>query len=584
MSFPSTDEIIASIESTDQKDIFDFSRAFGERSEEKGDGWSVLQQVFGFHFVASNAIEPFGPMMQMGGKRSMIPDDLSDTQLDELQSTLEAIEDPVYRARVGDVIWLRRKDPAAARIAVQAYLEAGKRVEHPEHWTTSMEMYERAIRLARQIEAKGELPKSVLAHLEGRVFHYDGSDPLYFTYKALILLAEFRFGDFENLSDIAGRVAEQSRAEGNYERARSYYDAQARHLKYANKSEQAEESRVAAARTFVEEAEAREAKGEYIAAHSFWGSAIAAFRDRASLRDEIPELQRRYAAAGEKLLGEMQEVTSEKIDISKLVKESREVVSGLPWEDAFYGFVSLIPLIDPSDLREVTEKGIKTNPIHATIAASIYDASGRKVGVRPPAFTDDQNQYEKAISGLMEQNARIHRDLSVHANIAPAMRQIVDEHEISQSSFEAILQDSAFIPEDRRELFYQAFEAGFRWDFSTALHILIPQSENALRFVLEQNGISPVNVDGDGVEEVWGVERILNHPKILEVFGDSYVYELKSLLVERLGPNIRNLFAHGALPPAAFQSETSVYLWWIVLRIAAFPTSGMQAYLERGKI
>jgi hypothetical protein len=579
---PNNEEISAAINSSEQKRSRDLSKVFGDKAETSTEeNWKLLQQVFNFHFKPSQLLEPFGPMMVADGKRSMIPGDLSDEQLNDLEVTLDGVVDPEYRARVGDVLWLRRKNPNAARIAVEAYLEAGKRVEHPKNWTASMELYERAIRLARQIEPKGELPKTVLSHLENRVMHYDGTDPLYFTCKALEFLAEFRFGDFFKLAEIAGRIAEKSRADGDFRRARSHYDVQAKHLKLTKDSNSAEVARIASARTFEEEAENREAKNEFMAAHSFWGDAIAAFKDRPSLRKEVPELQRRYSSAGDKLRGEMHTISSDEVDISKFVEQSRAAVSNLPWADAFFTFVTSVPLLDPVELRESAISEIADHPLQSMMASNIHDASGRKIGVRPAAFTEDKEQYEKAVLGFMEQNAGMHRHFMIHANIAPMLRQLIDDHEIDQNSFAAVLDDSGLIPEERREWFYEAFVAGFCWDFSSALHVLIPQVENALRHVLEQRGISPVNIDTDGVEEVWGIERVLAHPLTLETFGVGFVFELKSLLVERLGPNLRNLFAHGTLSPNGFRGETAFYLWWVILRIASYPTSGMRGFIQR---
>jgi Domain of unknown function (DUF4209) len=584
LQFPSNDEISATIELSEQKRSRDLSRVFGEKADTSGDDdWKLLQQVFNFHFKPSQLLEPFGPMMVADGKRSMIPADLTDEQLDDLDATLEGVADPEYRARIGDVLWLRRKNVHAARLAVEAYLEAGKRVEHPNNWNASVELYERAIRLARQIEPKGELPKFVLSHLESRVMHYDGTDPLYFTCKALEFLAEFRFGNFVDLAEIAGRVAEKSRAKGDFRRARSHYDVQAKHLKLAKDSSGVEIVRIAAARTIVEEAENREAKNEFMAAHTFWGDAIVAFKDRPSLRKEVPELQRRYSVAGDKLRSEMRTISSDEVDISKFVEQNRAIVSNLPWADAFFTFVTSVQLIDPVELRESATKEISDHPLQSVMASSIHDESGRKIGVRPSAFTEDKEQYEKAVLGFMEQNARIHRHFTIHANIAPMLRQLIDDYDIDQSSIAAVLDDSGLIPEERREWFYEAFVAGFRWDFSTALHVLIPQVENALRHVLQQRGISPVNIDAEGVEEVWGIERVLADPLTLETFGDRFVFELKSLLVERLGPNLRNLFAHGTLSPNGFRGETAFYLWWVILRIASYPTSGMHGFIERMK-
>ena len=66
-----------------------------------------------------------------------------------------------------------------------------------------------------------------------------------------------------------------------------------------------------------------------------------------------------------------------------------------------------------------------------------------------------------------------------------------------------------------------------------------------------------------------------------EVLGEDFSYDLRSMLVERLGPNMRNLLSHGLLSSDALQSQDAVYLWWLLLRFFAFPTGGMKAYLER---
>jgi Domain of unknown function (DUF4209) len=63
--------------------------------------------------------------------------------------------------------------------------------------------------------------------------------------------------------------------------------------------------------------------------------------------------------------------------------------------------------------------------------------------------------------------------------------------------------------------------------------------------------------------------------------GASLVYELQSLLVARLGANVRHLVAHGLLSADAFGSETALYLWWLLLRLIALPTPKMTAFIER---
>lgn len=133
-TLPDAASILALIESVEKKEGYELASAFRKKNEEQpGVGWSLLSQIFDFRFMAGK-LEPFGPMVQMEGRRSMIPADLSDGELDAILGTLHTVACPEFQARAGDLLWLRRKDFKAARMAVAAYIEAGSRLEDPEDW------------------------------------------------------------------------------------------------------------------------------------------------------------------------------------------------------------------------------------------------------------------------------------------------------------------------------------------------------------------------------------------------------------------------------------------------------------------
>lgn len=578
---PDNADIIEAIQSAEKIEDHELYRIFLDQERAHPSlGWGLLGQVFNFLFKPGDTAAPFSPMAIFGDKRSMIPEDLTEEQLDALQTTLD-IEDPEFRARVADVIWIRRRDASSARIAVDAYLASGARLEDPDHWVPSMERYERAARLARQVDRKGDLSLKVLAHLEARVRHYEGKDPLYFSLKAMELLEEFRYGDFSALAEIAGRIAEGSIKAGDYSRARSYFSVQSRLLRRSKQLERAETALVRHAESFVLEAEMHEANRSYMTAHHFWQEAVLAFRERRSLRDQVPELQRRIAEAGKRTLTEMKTASSGHFDISKEVAAVQTHFQSLPWDDAFYELALLLPLLDPDKLRDQTLESLRKSTIKGLFKAEIFDSAGRKIAVRPPLGTGDPRQEEAAIEGFMDEAARIHRHVHVHAALAPAVRVIRSEHEIDSAAIEKLIKDSEFIPEGRLSLFTKGIAAGLQFDFSTALHILVPQAENGLRHLLESQGIIPRNIDQDGVEEAWGIERVLSNDKMQEVLGADFVYELRTLLAGRLGPNLRNLIAHGLADEATLNGEMGFYLWWVLLRLTALPTAGMAAFTER---
>lgn len=578
---PPANEIAAALQESSTKEDQDFADVFRKRhAGESERGWNLLHGVFGFLFQPNNASAPFQPVAVWGDRRSMIPSDLGEEQVSLLAGAADSVDDPEFRARILDVLWLRRRDASAARGAVEAYLQSGSRLEHPEHWVPSMHRYERAVRLAYQVEAKGDLPKKALAHLEARVLHYDGSDPLYFTLKALELLAEFSFGDSRKLAEIAARVGAAARVAGNLERARKYLGVQARLLKNARDPEGAEAVRVTEAECLADEAEQRERSGSSIAAHHFWEQAINAFRERPTLRAKVPELQRRLATAGEGALREMTRHTVN-IDLSEPIAATRKAMSGLSLEDAFLTFATIVPLIDPAALRQEAIEYIREHPLQSSHDATFFDAAGRKVGTRPAALAQDPEEYEAAVTGFMEFLARLHRTPYLAGYIAPALDQLLKEHDLDEGSLQNLIGDSPLIQEDRRPLFIQGLLAGFRWDFPTALHLLIPQVENGLRKMLNDLGVLARNIGADGVEEVWSYERILSHEVTVRTLGPALTYELQSLLVTRLGANFRNLIAHGLLSAEALRSETAFYLWWLLLRLIALPTPKMTAFVER---
>ncbi|MGO4336015.1 DUF4209 domain-containing protein [Labrys sp. KB_33_2] len=544
-------------------------------------GWRLLWAVFSYLLRPNNVGQPFHPAAIMGGKRSPLPEDLTEAELEALRKLWEEMELPEFVGRVGDVLWLRKRDGKAAKRAVEAYFEAGKGSEDPVHWPHCMARYERALRLARQLSQE-PLRVSILEHLQTRILHYDGKDPSNFSMRGLRLLAEFKYGDVLKLAEIAGRIATRAETSGAFERARGAYHIQAEFFRSAKDGASEEAAREALTETFIAEASAAEASNNWMKAHLALENAIAASRDRPGLKNKIPALQKRLAEAGRRTIESMDEF-SHSTDITEHVRKTTAQFQGLMLDDALLTLAICVPLQDPAELRTVTLEQIE-GAMHAHFDAVIYDAAGRKVAVRPAIDSPDEEDRERAIAGFIDQTARLNRDLSVHAVIAPALRVIANEHEITPVVVGPLLAGSPLIPDDRMPLFVKAIVAGAKGDFITALHLLIPQVENGLRHLIEtQGGEVPRTMSPEGIEEVWGLEKCLDHPFILKCLGTDFVFELRSVLVARIGPNVRNCLAHGLLSLEALSDATAVYLWWLLFRLAAVPAPAMSAFVERHK-
>lgn len=209
----------------------------------------------------------------------------------------------------------------------------------------------------------------------------------------------------------------------------------------------------------------------------------------------------------------------------------------------------------------------------------IFDRRGRLVEQAPSASSRDPAEQEAALKLRMMFNADIHRWHLFYGYLQPIYHKIVEEHRLTEPRLWELIRGSPLIPPQREEFFVRGLTAGFRGDLLIAHHLLIPQIENALRWVLHESGMIARAIDDEGIEEEWPLQRCLAVPKTAELFGENLVYELRTLLIEKGGPNLRHLSMHGVMSPEEYRSLHSFYAWWIILKMTFMLTPDVQRRL-----
>lgn len=134
--------------------------------------------------------------------------------------------------------------------------------------------------------------------------------------------------------------------------------------------------------------------------------------------------------------------------------------------------------------------------------------------------------------------------------------------------------NNPFVPPGREYLFAHGLHAGLIGDFVVSTHVLIPQIENSIRYILERQGTITSSLNSKGIQDQKNLNNLLYDPyqqELLKIFGEDIVFEFQGLLVEKFGSNLRNKMAHGLMNPAEFYSYSTIYLWWLILRICCLP-------------
>src|SRR5438105_1715811 len=98
-------------------DLANRATTLREAGDDKGNRvFRLLSTVASFWPNYDSGEAPYRPMMVWEGKRSAVPEDLSISDLDALAGILAEIRDAEFQARVGDVLWVCRKDYKAAQV------------------------------------------------------------------------------------------------------------------------------------------------------------------------------------------------------------------------------------------------------------------------------------------------------------------------------------------------------------------------------------------------------------------------------------------------------------------------------------
>jgi hypothetical protein len=167
----------------------------------------------------------------------------------------------------------------------------------------------------------------------------------------------------------------------------------------------------------------------------------------------------------------------------------------------------------------------------------------------------------------VQQLLNIEVQLIVNGRILPALNQLLFEYRFTLSFFQTLCRESRLVPSGREKLVAYSLWKGFEQDFGNAIHLLCPQLEYCIRTQLKEAGAHTTHIDTNGIENEYGLSTLMDLPEALAVFGEDFVFEVKSVFTDSLGKNLRNETAHGLLDDESSSSLGSIYAWWMFLRL-----------------
>ena len=509
------------------------------------------------------------------------PLDINEEHVELLKQFANEIQDPELRARIADILWYLRVDKAFqfAELAVDSYLDAAAGFDHVEASHDRYLRIERALQIAARLDKAGQRFAAVIDFIETELEKMKIAGILRGPAPLLRLLREQKQGDPAVYIPYATHLAEEFEKKDGWEGARAIWYIVRDWHRLAKDGEGARCAERRAAMTYEPEAHGWMKLGtnSHFKVIDLLQRGLVALRQSGAPKDDIDRVHA--------LLLERQashddfKEFSVSTNISELVESARRAFRDLPLADCIYKLAEDIKPPPLHWLEALANELQAKNSLQYFFTKQLIDNHGKVIGKRSGNSLDDS--FEESTRITMYEQAANYQRIAAFIRILPALEQINLDHHIRPNDLVEIVTNSPFIPPDRQQIFLRGLYHGFILDFMVASSLLVPQIENSLRYVLQQHGVIVSNLDSEGIQEEYSLRRLLYEiPEVREIFGEDLLFDLRGLLHERFGSNLRNRLAHGLVTDNQYMSPASAYAWWLVLHLCFAPLLARQSSIQ----
>ena len=322
---------------------------------------------------------PYRPMMVWDGKRTPIPEDLTLADLDALVGILAEIRDAEFRARVGDVLWVCRKDYKAAQVAVDAYIESGSVLETGEFWTPSAERLLRARQLGGQLGCLNPFHKKAIQAIEDAITRHEATEDSLRCARLMHMLLADGVGDSKRYAQLAETLAQKMETVPNWHFARDYWQLRSGWNAKGGKMDDARDAQLKIANTYAKLAEGftTAAKPSYLGASHWMAKTVHALREAKADAAGIEKAHQRLLEFQKRGMDELmpiripREGSDLESDLGKSALAAATMVKGLCFEDAILHLAFVTNPARPAELRKRVEDQMAGGEIAHIFSATV---------------------------------------------------------------------------------------------------------------------------------------------------------------------------------------------------------------------
>ena len=578
------DAVLAAIDASDAMALTRPLRDAAKSADADGDNLTasalhLLADICTIHFRPDDRAEPFGPLIDFGAQRSCTASDLRGEHTKAMALLAPSVANSVLRARLADLAWYNdRGDGSSGRLACNSYCEiiearlsgALSRSHGLDDRIFDLVGYmHRAFQIAYRVYRQNDLPPKLLQTFTMLVEAAAQTGQ----YVALVELCEFGRGyKVIDWSDVLTRSNEALGVETteDYPMARKAVCELAANagLQLGDKKAAAKHQREA---VNMDLAMMRQVGGSKLAQAHWLRVAIGDLRKFGGFADWLDELRAELRDLEE---GSLDEFVghSYRLDVGDDALATFEVFDKLPLADALLQLALLNQPYPEAELRKQADESAQKYPMSNLFGGTHTDRDGKVVAQTnaAPTVGEPDGDWYKAQSLLFMD---MHRQTIVAGRIDPARSAVLQRFPLEQRHFVPIVRCSPFVQEGYEHLYSLGFARFWQGDLISASHILIPQLENSIRYVLKNADAETSKLMQDLTQDDLSLSGLFLRARweMDRVFGSDLVHEVDLLFNFRPGPKLRHETAHGKLSDGHCFSHSTAYGCWLIYFMTCLP-------------
>lgn len=532
----------------------------------------LLAELCMMYVRAEKLVDPFGPMMSGTNGRTLIPDDLTDIELVALEELLPEVDNHWLRARIADTLWVRLKKTELILMALESYLflsDVEMRYRHE-----GLELKRRALLIARRFDL--EAWKRTIDEIVER-FLSDTTDTIADKLDLFGLFSGYlrEVDKREAVLDALVSNGERAAANSDHLVARECWKAVRDHyrLQKRRNDEYLLTHRIADSFLSEEESHRTEDGNEMVSDH-FVRAALSeytelprAYRKEHGIEQRIADLRKDLGRIGVEVVRTMSTFSSGPIDITKMVRRTESALQGKSLADALFEFARMCYTTSVDSTRAHAMNLVRDHPFQHLVGGSTYSSDGRVVAKSDPLDLNDPESYSRMVESEAVRQFGTTLGLIVSRVIEPGLAVLQSEHHISLDHCRRLSSRAILIPSDRSEAWAKGIFLGFKGEVFEATHILVPQVEHWLRWLLQSSGYDTIVRGKDGTDVQMSMETLLAHQAMKDMLIEGLWFELSYFFLDTHGANMRNSLLHGLLADDEMNTSQMYSIWHMCLRV-----------------